>query len=57
MGISRMTLLIAVTTLLPLAWGWGVHRLVARLWPAGRPGAGPHGVDPHPSIPPISYHI
>jgi hypothetical protein len=53
----RMTLLIVVTALLPLVWGWGVHRLVARLWPASRPGSGHYDADPSPSIPPISYHI
>lgn len=51
------TLLIMVTVLLPLVWGWGVHWLVARLWPASRPGSGNHGADTRPPIPPISYHI
>ncbi len=53
----RMALLVAVTALLPLVWGWVVHRLVARLWPAGRPGPVNHGADARPPIPPITYSI
>gem|GEM_PF-4881051 len=53
----RITLLILATVLLPLVWGWVVHRLVARLWPAGRPGRVYRGVDTHPPIPPITYSI
>lgn len=57
MGISaRTTLLIVVTTLLPLVWGWGMHLLVARLWPTGRPVSGDDEADA-PTVPPLNYRI
>jgi hypothetical protein len=34
----RTNLLILVSLLLPLVWGWGVYRLLAWLWPAPNDG-------------------
>lgn len=53
----KMTLLIVVAALLPLVWGWVVYWLVARLWPASRPGSISPDADTHPPIPPITYSI
>lgn len=43
----KTTILVAVTLVLPLVWGWAMHLLLKRLWPVhaatpARPGEG-HG--------------
>lgn len=53
----RIILLIVATVSLPLVWGWVVHWLVTRLWPAGRVGPVNRGDDAYPPIPPITYSI
>jgi hypothetical protein len=51
-------LLIAVTMLLPLAWGWAAHRLVAKVWPrGGQSGPGDRDREARLPIPPPIYHI
>ena len=51
----RMTLLILGAAVVPLIWGWGVYRLVARFWPQKRFRQVGRGPD-YPA-PPIDYQI
>jgi hypothetical protein len=52
----RLSLLILLTVLLPLVWGWCVNWLVAKWWPSRQPHINsPRGSDPRQS--PYDYQI
>ena len=53
----RPLLLIFVSLLLPLIWGWGMHRLLSWLWPAQPPGSAERGAETRGPDARIDYQI
>jgi hypothetical protein len=56
-GDMRTALLISVSVLLPLVWGWAMHRLLMWLWPLNKPSSANQRTEAHGLDPFIDYQI
>jgi hypothetical protein len=53
--MMRFPILVVVALVLPLVWGWAIHRIMVRIWPGADGASGQRA--PTDSNPPVDYQI